>query len=449
MQMNENDIRALCQKILGFSQADQTEVFFTGTEGALTRFAVNHIHQNVAETNAQVSIRAVVGKRVGVVGTNELDDASLQKVVEHATEIARLQPENPEWHSLPGPAPLTPVESFSEVTATYTPEARAQAVEAVIRLAKERGFEAAGAFETNLNHVAIANSLGVWAYEPRTEAEFHAVVMADGNGSGWTQRYSVDASGFDFEAMAREAVDKAARSRNPVALDIGDYATVLDAYATGEMLQNLSFMGLNAMAQREGSGPLVGRMGQQVADPRISLVNEPANPETIAASFDFEGQPMQRTPIIEHGVATGIVTDSFNAYLENTPNTGNALPAPNTFGPMPLNLVLAAGDASLEDMIKGIDRGIYVTRFHYTNIVHPVKAIFTGMTRDGTFLIEHGELTQPVKSFRFVQDIWAALSNVKALGRARLLSRDYIPVLAPALHVGSWSFTGVQSGGDE
>ncbi|MBA3826364.1 MAG: TldD/PmbA family protein [Ktedonobacterales bacterium] len=444
MQMDESTIRALCQKILGFSQADQTEVLFTGTQGALTRFAMNHIHQNVAEDNAQVSIRAVVGKRVGVVGTNELDDASLQKTVERAAEIARVQPENPEWHSLPGNAPLSHVTSFSEYTASYTPEARAKAVGTVIQLAKERGFEAAGAFETNVNHFAVANSLGVWAYEPRTDAEFHAVVMADGDGSGWTQRMGIDAT-FDFEAMAREAVDTAARSRNPIALDIGEYETVLESYAVSEMLQNLAFMGLDAQAQREGRGPMVGRLGERVAAESIMLVDDASDPHTLANAFDFEGVPTQRVVLIDHGVAKAVTYDSFNAQLEGRPNTGHALPAPNTFGPVPIHLALGAGTASVEELIKGIDRGIYVTRFHYTNPVHPVKAIFTGMTRDGTFLIEHGELTQPVKSFRFVQSIWEALNGVKGLGRERLLAKDYIPVLAPAIHVASWSFTGVQS----
>ena len=424
MQMNENDIRALCQKILGYSQADQTEVIFSGTQGALIRFAVNHIHQNVAEDNAEVSIRAVVGKRIGVVATNALDDASLQRTVERATEIARLQPENPEWNSLPGPQPITKVTTFSDATAAFTPESRVQGVSHVVKLAKERGFEAAGAFETNVYHIGIANSLGVWAYEPRTEAEFHAVVMADGNGSGWTQRMSIDAGTFDFEAMAREAVDKADRSRNPIAIDIGEYETILDSYAVADLFQNLSFMGINAMSQREGSGPLVGKLGEKVADSRITLVDDASNTLTEASSFDYEGQPKQRTPIIENGIARNVIYDSFNALLEGKPNTGNALPAPNRFGPLALNLALEPGTASLDEMIRSVKRGIYVTRFHYTNIVHPVKAIFTGMTRDGTFLIEDGQITRPVRSFRFVQDIWAALNNVKAIGRDRVLARD-------------------------
>jgi PmbA protein len=444
MQLNERDIRALCQQILSYSQADQTEVLFFGTQGALTRFAVNHIHQNVADEDAQVSIRCVVGKRVGVVNTNELEAANLRATVERASEIARRQPENPEWRSLPGPAPLGRAPAFSEATAAFTPEARARAVETIIKLAKEKGFEAAGAFETNVQHIAVANSLGVWAYEPRTEAECHAVVMADDNGSGFTQRMCTDAGTFDVEAMAREAVDIADRSRNPIELEIGEYETVLDTYAVAEMLQNLAFMGLNAQAQREGHGPFIGRLGQQVAAPAITLSNDPMNPLTMAASFDFEGQPIQPTTLIDHGMAKAVVSDSFNALLEGQPNTGNALPAPNTWGPLALNLALTAGDQSLEDLIKGVERGIYVTRFHYTNTVHPVKAIFTGMTRDGTFLIEHGELTRPVKSFRFVQGIFEALGDVRGIGREQRLAKDYVPVLAPALRVGAWSFTGVQ-----
>ncbi len=448
MQMNEQAIRALCEKVLRYSTADQTEVLFMGTHGALTRFAVNHIHQNVAEENAEVNIRVVVGKKVGVASANVLDDTTLQATVEKAIAIAKLQPENPEWVSLPGPIAIPYVKTFRPATAAYTPEARAKAVDVVIRLAKERGFEAAGAFETNATYFAVANSLGVWAYEPRTESEFHAVVMADNDGSGYTQRMNVDAGTFDFEAMAREAVEKAARSQNPIIPDLGEYETVLDTYAVGEMIQNLNFMGLNAQSQREGSGPLVGKLGQQVADNRITLVNDPAHPLAERFSFDFEGVPIQKLAIIEGGVAKAVTYDSYNANLEGKQNTGNALPAPNRFGPAPLHLALSAGDSSVEEMIRKVERGIYVTRFHYTNIVHPTKAVFTGMTRDGTFLIEHGELTKPVRPLRFVQGIWDALNQVKSLGATQLLSRDYMAVAAPALHVGAWAFTGVQRQGE-
>jgi len=186
MYSNEKSVRALLQKVLSYSQAEQTEVVYLGAESALTRFANNFIHQNVAERNHELRVRAIVGKRTGVATTNRLDDQSLQRVVEQALEIARLSPENPEFHSLPEPQSIVPAPGFSERTAQYSAEARATSVGIIVQLAKERGLESAGALSTETNHVAVANSLGVFAYEPRTESECHAVVMADAQGSGYT-----------------------------------------------------------------------------------------------------------------------------------------------------------------------------------------------------------------------------------------------------------------------
>jgi predicted Zn-dependent protease len=255
---------------------------------------------------------------------------------------------------------------------------------------------------------------------------------------------SVDATTFDFEGMAREAVDKAERSRNPVTIEPGTYETVLDHYAIGDMLEVLAIMGLSAVAQREQRGPLAGHLGERICDERITIVDDPSVDETMRFGFDFEGQPIQRVGIIENGVAKGVVYDSFNALLEGKPNTGHALPAPNTWGPIPIHLSLQRGTSSVPEMIKSVERGIYVTRFHYTNVIHPVKAIFTGMTRDGTFLIENGEITRPVRNLRFVQGIFEALNSVKGVGREWYLGKHYIGSLAPAIHVGTWAYTGVQ-----
>src|SRR5947209_3364566 len=173
MFSDETSVRTLLQKVLGYSQADQTEVVYLGAESALTRFANNAIHQNVAESNAELRVRAVVGKKVGVATTNRLDDESLRRVTAQALEIARLQPENPEFHSLPAPQPIVPANGYSEHTASFTPEERAKRVGIIVQLAKERGLEAAGAFSTSTVQVAVANSLGINAYEPRTESECH------------------------------------------------------------------------------------------------------------------------------------------------------------------------------------------------------------------------------------------------------------------------------------
>jgi predicted Zn-dependent protease len=422
-------------------------VVYLGTESALTRFANNYIHQNVAESNHELRVRAVVGKRIGVATTNRLDDNSLRNVAEQALAIALLQPENPEFHSLPIPEPLRPAPGYSETTARFTPEERARRVEIIVRLAKERGLESAGAFSTTTNYVAAANSLDVFAYEPRTESECHAVIMADAQGSGYTQRMATDASTLDFEQMAREAVEKAERSRNPIDIELGEYPVVLDAYAVADMLQNLVFMGLSATAMQEERSFMNGQMGKQLVNSLVTIYDDGHDPAGLPQSFDFEGVPKQRVVMIDHGVANAVVYDSFTAMREGAINTGHALPAPNTYGPLPLNTMMAAGDASMETLLKGVERGIYVTRFHYTNTVHPVKTLFTGMTRDGTFLIEHGELTRPVKNLRFTQSILDALRDVQAIGSERIQCTDYLPVVAPALRTARFNFTGITDSG--
>jgi PmbA protein len=443
MYSDETSIRTLLQKVLSYSQAEQTEVVYLGTESALTRFATNHIHQNVAESNAELRVRAVVGQRIGVAATNRLDDESLRRVTEQALEIARVQPVNPEFHSLPAPQPISAAPSYSERTAQFTPEERARQVGIIVGLAKERGLESAGAFSTTVNSRAIANSLGIFAYEPRTEAECHAVVMADEKGSGYTQRVATDASTLDFEAMAREAVEKAQRSRNPIDIPLGEYPVVLDAYAVAEMLQDLVFMGLSALAVQEERSFMNGQFGKQLVEPRVTIYDDGHDPSGLPQAFDYEGVPKQRVVMIDHGVANAVVYDSFTAAREGKPNTGHALPAPNSEGPLPLHTMMEAGDASLEELIKGVDRGIYVTRFHYTNTVHPIKTLFTGMTRDGTFLIEHGELTRPVKNLRFTQSILDVLRDVQAIGRERIQWSEYVTAVAPALSAARFNFTGI------
>jgi len=441
--LEEQDVRALLEKVLGFSQATQTEALFFGTERSLTRFANNYIHQNVAETNTAVSVRAVLGNKIGVASTNKIDDEALRDVVKRALAIASVQPENPEFKSLPGPQPVTPVNGYSEATAACGPEERARGVKVIVDRAVSRGYEAAGAFETAVQQVAVANSLGVFAHHVGTEAEAHAVVMADAGGSGYAQRASMNVGAIDFEAMATEAVGKAAKSRHPVELPVGEYRVVLDSYAVGEMLQYLAFMGLSALAVQEERSFLNGHFGEPLAAESVTIYDDAFDPEGLPIAFDFEGVPKQRVPMIERGVARAVVYDSFTANREGKPNTGHALPAPNTFGPYPSNLMMAAGEASREDLFKGIERGVYVTRFHYCNVVHPVRTLFTGMTRDGTFLIERGELTKPIKNLRFTQSILETLAAVEAIGKERLQVRDYTNVVVPAIRSGTFNFTGL------
>jgi PmbA protein len=437
----EDRLRAIASKVLAASTADETEVVVSAHENALTRFASSAIHQNVLEVGVDVRVRALLGTRTGVATTNRVDERALADVARNAVESARFAPENPDMHGLPLPRPLASAQSFASATASYSPEKRARDVKIICDLSIEHGLDASGAWSTDQMELAVANSHGVWAYAPRTFSALTTVVMGE-NSSGYAQRTGVDASTVDVEAAGREAVDKALRSRDPIPLDPGAYQVVLEPYAVGTMIDYLAYMGLSATALQEGRSFMNGRLGERIAGDNISLWDDGLDPAGVPIAFDFEGMPKLRVPFIERGVAKGVVYDSYTAGREGKESTGHALPAPNTWGPIPLNMFLAPGDADRAALLRGIDRGLWVTRFHYVNVVHPTKTILTGMTRDGTFLVERGEITRPVHNLRFTQSVLDALSNVEAIGReAMMLQDDMGGTKVPALRIGAFSFS--------
>lgn len=443
--LGEKKIRQITAQVLSLSRADQTEVLVFSDDSQLTRFANSYIHQNVAERNVQVRVRAVVGKRIGVASTNDLGGESLAKVAETALEIARLQPENPDFISLPEPAPLPEVRAFSEATAGFTPEARARAVGGICRRAVENGLVASGAFSTGVGEIAVANSLGVFAYFPTTLADLKTVIMSD-DSSGYGASVAWDVAQIDAEAVGAEAVDKALRSRHPRPIGPGRYTVILEEYATEDIVEMLSYVGLGALAVQEGRSFMGDRFGEQIVSPAISIWDDGLDPRGLPLPFDFEGVPKQRVSLIEKGVAMNVVYDSYTAGREGKASTGHGLPAPNTFGPLPINMFMAPGQATLEEMIASTEQGILVTRFWYTRPVHPKLAIITGMTRDGTFLIEKGEVAYPVKNLRFTQSYLDALSRVEMVGRTTKLVRSDFELNGnhvPALKLGEFEFTGV------
>jgi predicted Zn-dependent protease len=434
---------ALAGKILAASKADQTEVAVIGVDSALTRFANSGIHQNVAERNVEVRVRAIVGKRQGVATTNDLSDAAIARVLERAVAAAERQPEDPELPDLPDPRAAEPVQSFSQATADCSPEQRAQMVEPVCRLAVESGLKASGACSTETTEIGIANSRGVLRHELRSHANLLMVVFDD-EGSGYAEQTARDVTDIDAEALGREAVDKAVRSRGAVRCEPGEYPVVLEEYAVGEMLMYLAYMGFGALALQEGTSFLRGRLGQPVADPRISVWDDPRDPAGLPSSFDYEGVPSQRVDLISQGVASGVVYDQRTAVREGRPSTGHGMPAPGTFGPFPSHLAIGPGDTPKVDLAKGIERGLWVTRFNYVNVVKSDQAVLTGLTKDGTFLIEHGEVTRPVKNLRFTQGVLDAWSDLGAVGSTtRLLDGWGGAVRAPAMRLGRFRFTGV------
>jgi predicted Zn-dependent protease len=438
-------IREITTAILTQSTADQTEVVIWAGDVSLTRFANSTIHQNVAESDTEVRIRVVLGKRIGVATTNNLDGEALARTLDNALAIARLQPENPDFESLPAPQPLPVVSAFSEATADCSPEQRAMGVGDVCRMARDAGVVASGALTTGAMEIGVANSLGIFAYYPTTYADINTVVMSD-TSAGYASALVLDVNDLDYDAIAREAVQKCLRSQDPRALDPGEYTVILEPYAVQDFANMMTWTGFSAVALQEGRSFMAGRLGQRIVDPRVSIWDDGLSQDGIPLPFDFEGVPKQRVNLIEGGVARGVVYDSYRAGKEEGKvSTGHALPAPNPMGPLPVNLFFSPGDATLEEMISSTERGIYVTRFHYTRPVEPKQVVITGMTRDGTFLIENGEIAYPVKNLRFTQSYLEALNHVDMIGAApRLLAGHggLARTSVPALKLDNFSFTG-------
>lgn len=442
--LGERRIKEITDAALAASAAEQTEVVLISREEELTRFANSTIHQNVAESDAELRVRVVQGRRIGVASSNDLTQGGIEKVVQTASSLARLQRENPDFRSLPVPQPTVQVEAFVEATAGYTPEDRARVAGTICREAVAHGAVASGTFSTARMEIAVANSLGVFAYHRATAANASTVIMAD-SGSGWASLASPDATEVDGEAMAREALDKALRSREPTLIEPGDYTVILEEYAVADLLRYLALMGFGALAVQEQRSFMAGKFGQQIVGQNISIWDDGLDTSGFPMPFDFEGVPKQRVDLIERGVARGVVYDSYTAGREEgKASTGHALPAPNTSGPLPLHLFMACGEATRGEMLASTERGLWITRFHYIRPVHPLQTIITGMTRDGTFLIEGGEIARPVRNLRFTQSILEALSNVEAIGPTTRLNRGFLGAArAPALKLRNFTFTGV------
>lgn len=442
--LDEKEIKRLTDLALSYSRADQTEVSLFATDSALTRFANNYVHQNVAQSDTEVLVRLVFGKKIGVASINSLEDAAIRAAVDRAAELARFQVENPDFRSLPAPKPVQQADAVKEATASCPPDRRARAVEVICRRSKEKGFTAAGTFSTGVSQYAVANSLGVFAHHASTLAECTAVVMAD-TGSGYSDRRALDVGDVDSEAVAAEAVDKADRSRNPITLEPGEYEVVLEDYAVTDLLSFLGYVGFSGLAVQEGHSFMAGRFGEKIVGDNITIWDDGLGAGTIPHPFDYEGVPKQRVVMIDSGVANAVVWDSYTAGREGRESTGHALPAGMPWGPFPMNMFLEPGNASKDELLRSVQRGVYVTRFWYTRVVHPLTVTVTGMTRDGTFLIENGEITRPIKNLRFTQSYLEALRNVDLIGRdARLLADENggSGYVVPPLKIGRWTFTG-------
>ncbi len=432
------ELEALLQKALAASKADETEALVFSSDESLTRYTHNSIHESVAERNTQLQVRAVVGKRMGVASTNKLDDASIAKTVALATDIARLSTEDPVFPGLPGAGGEVNevADAFDPDTASASPEARSAAVNDIAKVMRLNNLYAAGYVSTQQDSIAIANSKGVRRYFHSTDSAINIKAIGT-NSSGYAEGFSRSFGLLNATVLAERAAKKAVDSKDPVALEPGKYTVVLEPPAFREFLGYLSWIGFGAQAFDEGSSFLSGRIGQQLVGKNVTIRDDYLHPLGDGVPFDYEGVPRRQVDLIRDGMARSVVYDSYYAAKLNHANTGHALPAPSTDGPLPLNVVVDPGSREQEDIIRDIQHGVLVTRTWYIRLVDQKKTIITGMTRDGLFLIERGRVTRGLKNMRFNESI------IDALGRCELAA---MPVrsenhVLPAVRIDDFHFS--------
>jgi PmbA protein len=441
----QHDLRKISNSVLEASPAQQTEVIVTDRDTALTRFANSEIHQNVSERDIGVRIRIVDDHRVGVASTNQVDASALRDALDRAVESARSQPPRPDLPPLAPPTELAPI-SIDEATARATPEERAERVGTICALAEKSGVSSYGALSTGVVTYSVANSNGLFIYSARAVANLRTVAMSEG-GSGYSDRTSPRIADIDAGAAGAEAIDKCLGTREAEAIEPGVYPVVLEEYAVANLVEYLSYIGFSGLAVEEGRTFM--RPGEKITGDDINIWDDGRDPEGLPMPLDWEGVPRKRVDLVTAGVATGLVHDMASAARAGVQSTGHGLPAPNPIGAMALNISMDGGEVkSKAELTEGIKRGVWVTRFWYVNIVHPKQSQLTGMSRDGTFLIEDGRVTRPIKNMRFTQSVMEAFATATGLTRSTKLQAgddyDFTPAYrVPAMRLEQFKFTSV------
>ena len=438
--MDSDERQTIAERALALSDAAQTEVMVSVQNNALTRFTHNAIHQNVADADVAVKVRAIVGSRTGVASTNILDDAALRDVVARAVDMAKLAPEDPLQPPLPGPGRIVPAEgAFCEQTARATPQMRAEMADEIFKAAIAHDCWAAGFVTTSSGGVTILNSSGARASFDGTDSGIN-VKMSAQDSSGFAEAYDTDVTRLDARALGERAAQKARDSASPIAVEPGEYTVILEPPAFGELFMYLASH-FSAQAFDEKWSFLSDGLNKKYFGDNVEVVDDYAHPLAPGMTFDYEGHPTQRLTLVENGVGRSVVTDAYWASKLHRENTGHALPAPNPHGPQALHLVVAHGSKSVNELVAQTKRGLLISRFWYIRTVDQKKAIVTGMTRDGTFLIEDGRIARGVRNMRFNQSLIEALKRCE-FGNALHRTGSYsYSVVVPSAKIEGFTFS--------
>jgi PmbA protein len=436
------ELEHLAERVLKLSEAHETEVEIDATADALTRFANNVIHQNVAEQTLSISVRAVVDGRTARASTNKTDDDSLRRAVASAISLARNEPKYPDLLPMLRAQKYQKVTRYFSATAETTPQDRARAVKRVCQMAEKNEQTAAGIFSSGTMQSVLANSKGLYAHHRQTRAEF-SVTILEQNSSGWAKANTPDIRQINPDELAARASSKAAQSRNPREVPAGNYTAILEPPAVLDLVGFL-FYDFAGTAVLDKRSCFTGRMGKKLLGENITLWDDVYHPLQTGAPFDGEGVPRQRVALIDRGVPKNLVYARATAKKMKAKPTGHGFSLPNEYGEAPMNLVFAGGDNSVEDMVESTEHGILVTRLWYIREVDPYEKILTGMTRDGTFLVENGRIAGGMRNFRFNQSALEMLSNVEMLGvPVRSAGEESFEMVVPAMKVRGFHFSEV------
>jgi predicted Zn-dependent protease len=436
--LTREQAQALVERTAKLSKADEILVSVTTSYQGNTRFAANQMSTAGGVTNAQLAVQSSFGPKHAVVTTNDLSDESIRRAVSQSERLARLAPDDPEAMPALGAQQYAPVSAFFERTAALSPGDRAAAAKIALDAARAAGdLQVAGFIVAGMSATALGNNKGLFAYHRNTSANYTLTARtADGTGSGWAAADHPDWAQVDARAVAERAVGKARLSRTPVAIEPGRYTVILEPQAVGDLVQLVGNYA-DARSADEGRSPFVkqgggNKVGQKIVDGRVTIVSDPADPQLLSQPFDGEGMPLGRQVLIENGVLKQLFYSRFWAKKQGRTATG-----------FPQSMKMLGGTASVDDMIRSTQRGVLVTRLWYLREVDPRTILYTGLTRDGTFLIENGKITKALRNFRFNDSPLFMLNNIEQLGQpVRLAGTEQGgDVVMPAIKVRDFTFT--------
>ena len=436
--LTKEESKKIVDKVLAFSKADETSVTLSGDRTGNIRYARNSVSTSGESTNQSIAVTAVFGKRSGTATINEFDDAALEKTVRRAEQIARLAPENPEYMPMLGAQTYLTTNPYAENTAKIDPDYRAQAAFDSIDPCRRKNLTAAGYLEDTTGFTTLANSKGLFGYTKNTNVEFSITVRtADGLGSGYATRDVTDTAKLSTKAATEIAMQKAQASVGARAIEPGKYTVILepaalvsntDASLLAAMMNSMDARNADegrSFLSKKGGGT---RLGEKLFDERVTIYSDPTNLEIPTSPFGGgggrfggggpDGRPQEKVTWIEKGVVKNMNYSRFWADKKGVKGT-----------PPPANFIMEGGTQSLADMIKSTAKGILVTRFWYIRPVDPQTLLYTGLTRDGTFYIENGQIKFPVKNFRFNESPVIMLNNLEALGKPERIGGNLVPPL--------------------